>query len=50
VEMQDLEKKELIQLINFYKQNSSDLELEYLISQIKLNKKTDSQSEQVIES
>jgi hypothetical protein len=50
VEMQDLEKKELIQLINFYKQKSSDLELEYLISQIKLNKKADTQSEQVIES
>jgi hypothetical protein len=50
VEMQDLEKKELIQLVNFYKQKSSDLEIEYLISQIKLNKKTEAQSEQVIES
>jgi hypothetical protein len=48
--MQDLEKKELIQLVNFYKQKSSDLELEYVISQIKFNKKTDTQSEQVIES
>jgi hypothetical protein len=48
--MQDLEKKELIQLVNFYKQKSSDLELEYLISQINLNKKTDTQSEQAIES
>ena len=49
--MKDLEKNQLIQIINFYKQKSSDLELEYLVSQIKLNtKKTDSQSEPMIDS
>jgi|694.fasta_scaffold152802_3 hypothetical protein len=48
--MKDLEKNELIQIINFYKQKSSDLELEYLVSQIKLNtKKTDNQSEPMID-
>jgi endonuclease III-like uncharacterized protein len=48
--MKDLEKNELIQIINFYKQKSSDLELEYLISQIKLSvKKTDNQSEPMID-
>lgn len=47
--MKDLEKNELIQLINFYKQKSSDIELEYLVSQIKLNtKKTENQSEPTI--
>ena len=36
--MEDLGVEELKQLVNFYKQRSSDLELSLLQSQIKLNK------------
>ena len=36
--MEDLGVEELKQLINFYKQRSSDLEFSLLQSQIKLNK------------
>jgi hypothetical protein len=36
--MDDLGVEELKQLVNFYKQRSSDLELSLLQSQIKLNK------------
>lgn len=38
--MNELDKDQLIQLISFYKQRASDLELEALVLQIKLNEKT----------
>jgi len=36
--MDDLTKEELIQLLTFYRQSKSDLELSLLQTQIKLNK------------
>ena len=36
--MEDLEKDELIQFINFYKQRSADLEFQLLQMQLKFNK------------
>jgi hypothetical protein len=36
--MDDLTKEELIQLLTFYRQSKSDLELNLLQTQIKLNK------------
>jgi len=36
--MEDLDKKDLIQLVNFYKQKASDTDLELLKLQIKYNK------------
>lgn len=48
--MKDLENDQLMQLINFYRQKSSDLELEALVLQIKLNKiKTNQQSETMLD-
>lgn len=48
--MKDLETDQLIQLINFYRQKSSDLELEALILQVKLNKiKNNQQSEPMLD-
>lgn len=37
--MEDLTSEELLQLVNFYRQRSADLELQVLQLQIKLSKK-----------
>jgi site-specific recombinase len=36
--MEDLDKKDLIQLVNFYRQKASDADLELLKLQLKYNK------------
>lgn len=45
--MDNLTREELIQLINFYRQKSSDLELQLLQSQINFNKIVSQKSESV---
>jgi len=36
--MQDLEKEDLVQLINFYKTRAADLEFQVLQAQLKINR------------
>lgn len=47
--MEDLNNEEIKQLLNFYRQKSSDLEFQVLQSQIKINKLVANQIEPVTE-